>query len=370
MQSNQRSFAQLNSYSFAYQARYPPFILSEREIVSPLRLRPLHLVATPGDTISGGIVGGILGYGIREDREGQEIRSGYAMRPAQYIGICMTYGRQAPSDAALELMRSATAVCIQIRWHVVMIPKPSVRTSSPGNSHLVREYDDRRTEPQGDTAEEQLLDDELCLLEESAAVVLDIQYTFADSDIQLDPWEEACKGRTHPAEEWRRGVASVMSRSGIWDVIRGRQWMGSFVVGVGDGCSILGAPLGGAPTPAGDAIPFAIRTGGGRDGWRRLHAAMARAASVGGALGTLGVGVLEGSALQVDPATLEAEAIVAPSRETLIATAAAVESPSSSGCFRYEDAFEELECEDKGFHERVFQAMALERVAMSNCKSR
>ena len=65
--------------------------------------------------------------------------------------------------------------------------------------------------------------------------------------------------------------------------------MGAFAVFVGDGCCIAGSPLRMVePEDSGflgrerrqcktmtSCIPFAVRVGGGRQGWKDLHAALA-----------------------------------------------------------------------------------------------
>ena len=156
-------------------------------------------------------------------------------------------------------------------------------------------------------------------------------------------------------------------------MVRLRQWMGAFVVCIGDGCCIVGSEVEMAQledmklrcpeermfNSMGPSVPFAIRVGGGAHGWKDLHAALAstgqraplsprdfsqdislNANSVWPSHGIegcrlertcvlsvgrctqgqdadeelQGVGILQGSVIQVDAVHFDAETIVSPTR--------------------------------------------------------
>jgi hypothetical protein len=65
-----------------------------------------------------------------------------------------------------------------------------------------------------------------------------------------------------------------------------------------------------------------------------------------------------------------AELLVAPPRETLVATAAAVSAACGCGAFRFDDAFEERDVPDAGFAERATCAMARRAVPAAQSGAR
>ena len=156
-------------------------------------------------------------------------------------------------------------------------------------------------------------------------------------------------GEAEAQEQQVEAVRRQVVEAGLLELVWQRFWAGCVVVGVGQGCALLGrqASAGEATLPGsccgGDGpaaqpppvLPwYLVRAGGGAQGWAALHAALARpasgtAAAAGLPSGLVGVGVLAGGCWLVDPATGLAEMLAAPSRDALVATAAWTARPDN-----------------------------------------
>ncbi|GAB4822442.1 hypothetical protein N2152v2_009488 [Parachlorella kessleri] len=227
-----------------------------------------------------------------------------------------------------------------------------------------------------------LMDDEWCLLHEADILMLDISAapglapssesgggqehgsnacleaqqpgTGQPADQHSSSPEDAAAARVVAVERLLGWVQQSGEGAALAEALWSAFWRGSHIVAVGGACALLGRqyqhsmqhsmPPAVPPAALAAILPwYLLRAGGGKQGWEGLHAAMqgkgslalsVRSSPSGSAnssqAGVVGVGVMAGSAVVVDPWTGAAEVLVVPTRDTLVATALWV--AANDGC--------------------------------------
>jgi hypothetical protein len=285
------------------QVRYAPLDLGARPLVPP-RLAPVLLLGAAGEAAPAAAAAGALAAALRhrldaaemaaEARGGAPRGGGAAAEPA-LRAVCVRVGAGAgapgpPGVAAAAALRALAACaprCVTFTADVL---------------------------PSGDVADDAAW---------AALHHADCDVVLLDMAEEEEESAAGSDGEAALAEARRRLEAGGVLRA-LW----ARAWAGASLAAAGAAVGLLGAPA--RPAPPGAAPPvlpfYLIRSGGAAagGGWAGLRAAVAASGADGAPPGVgVGVGVLESSALLVDPVSGAAEMLVAPRREALVAAAAA-----------------------------------------------
>ena len=296
------------------QLRYPAWLLKEATVHSCLRPCPVHLLGSASDAVAAALAAGSVAGMLCHRREAAE------MANAETVGEEAAEpgsGSSSPRSGGDALVSGAvTAVCL------VVTSQGGAPSPSPAAAAMLRVLRRRVPGLAAITAASGcLLDDEWLALSRADAIVLDL----IDMDISGAELAAAAVGQ---AEEAAIAAAHrQLASSGLLELLWQRFWAGCLLVGVGQGCALLGqGPASEAhPVAAPPVLPwYRLRAGGGAHGWATLHATLAPCAGGSGEPGGSlpAVGVLGGGVWLADSTRGHAEMLAAPSRDALVALAA------------------------------------------------
>ena len=271
--------------------RFPPLMLAERRVQTCLRPQPVALVGSAGDAVCGALAAGPVAAALCHRAEAEAMACDYPQPPRPLLAVCLAVAPPAGAGAAAPCSRAAAAAARTLARRVPGLQARCLRADC-------------------------LLDEEWCWLHEADAIILD-----------MGPSSPAGAA----ADELLRRCWPALEAAGILQCLLQRWWCGAHVIGIGQACALLGRPPSGSGSGSsrqGAVLPFyAVRAGGGADGWESLRAGMC-----GEPAGAVGVGVIQGSYCTVNHVSGAAEMVCAPTRDVLIATAqwsAAHEEPGS-----------------------------------------
>lgn len=320
-------------------------MLAEATLVSCLAPRPVHLLGSSSDVAAAALTAGSVAGMLNHRREAEEMAAEAAAAAGQACEHAGNHGSRCGggTSASAGGGTSLTAVCL-----VAAPGGDHAEAASPAAAAMLRVL--QRHVP-GLTActvgAGSLLDDEWLAMSRADVIVLDM------------PAGPAAVAGVQQHEQHVAAAYSQLAAAGLLELCWQRHWAGALLVGVGQGCALLGAtPAGCSCQPDGAAAHAAsapavlpwyhIRAGGGAAGWAVLHAALSSwRTAQGSALSTrLGVGVMEGGAWLVSPTSGQAELLLAPSRDTLVATAAWAAQPGNQAAAA---GLEEVEDGERGF---------------------
>lgn len=298
--------------------RYPSCLLTEATISCCLAPQPVHLLGSGDDAVAAALAAGSVAAALNRRREAAD------MQEEQAAAACVAEAAgDAGSDAGngtASLRRSTsgprhpTAVCLTVA---------AGSSASPAAAAVLRAL--RRRVPglaAVCAASNQMLDDEWAALSQANVIVVDCPVAGSTP--------AASAAGVAAAQQEEAAIVAVWSQlasAGLLELLWQRFWAGALLVGVGQGCALLGR--GGAPAAAGlPVLPwYCLRAGSAGTGWVTLHAALVAAGGIGG---SHGAGVLAGGCWVADPWSGQAEMLVAPSRDVLVAAAAAAAAQQDS----------------------------------------
>lgn len=345
------------------QLRYPAWLLKEAAIRSCLQPRPVHLVGSSTDVVAAALAAGSVAGMLRHRREAVEMGAESQEQRAdgaRAAGTAMAAqdgtvpGDSIPgSNCGQDSSQAPTTVVCLVALHGTAAP-------SPAAAAMLRVL--RRHVPGLETsvvAAGCLLDDEWMELGRADAILVD--WPAADghsaaADVAAPPAAAAAG----PAEEAAIAAAQrPLGSSGLLELLWQRFWAGCLLVGVGQGCALLGrGPAGssgcGSTAVAPPVLPwYRLRAGGGIGGWATLHASLDAGGSADGDTYTncIAAGVLGGGVWVADPTTGQADMAVAPCRDALVALAAWSSQPGNQP----EEAGLEEAAEEHGFMAELAQ---------------
>lgn len=298
------------------QLRYPACLLAEAAISCCLAPQPVHLLGSSDDAVAAALAAGSLAAVLNHRREAAEMAAGDGEQDAAAGAPSSDAGSAAGSPRHGSAGRRPTAVCL--------VTAPGACSASPAAAATLCALRRRVPGLAAVTAlSGQLLDDEWMALSQADILILDCPLAGSTAAAAHSSGAGAGAAPSPAAEEDEQAVAAARSRladAGLLELAWQRFWVGSLLVGVGQGCALLGR---GAPAAAAAAAPppvlpwYCLRAGSAATGWASLHAALA-----GGSSGDLGVGVLVGGCWVAEPWRGQAEMLVAPSRGVLVGAAA------------------------------------------------
>lgn len=308
------------------QLRYPAWLLAEARVACCLAPQPVHLLGSSADAVAAALAAGSVAAALCHRREAAEMAAeapGAALPAGGPTAVCLVAAPTGGGAAAQAASPAAAALLRALRSRV-----PGLDTAVVGASPL--------------------LDDEWLALSRADVLLL---------DLPLPPAAELAGSSGSVGEQQARQIVAAqrqLAAAGLLELAWQRFWAGAQLVGVGQGCALLGS---GAAAPA--VLPwYCIRAGGAGAGWAALHTALAAPRDApAGAAGTaaaaaadptprLGVGVLAGGCWLADPTTGQAELLVAPSRGALVEAAAWAAAPGNAAAAA---GLEEAEDADFGF---------------------
>lgn len=298
------------------QLRYPACLLEEASISCCLAAQPVHLLGSSSDVVAAALAAGSIATTLCHQREAAEMAAeglGAAAATPGLTAVCLV---ASPDGASYQQAAASPASSALLR---------ALRRRVPGVSAIT-------------VASSSLLDDEWLGLGRADVILLDLPLP---SDEDCSPTEDgtaaaaaAAGPAADTAAQQEQHIAAVhrqLEAAGLLELVWQRFWAGCRLVGVGQGCALLGRgpdPEAVGSTAAPPVLPwYCLRAGGGGTGWAALHAALTQQAHPPSPL--LGVGVLAGGCWVADPATGHAELLAAPSRDALVATAAWTAQPGN-----------------------------------------
>lgn len=373
------------------QLRYPACLLEEASIATRLVPQPVHLLGSSSDAVCASLAAGFMAGLLCHRLEAREMaveeqgqaggRGSVASRiydssssrgTSAFSGVpsSQTSADTRSSTAAGSVDRDAgrpRAVCLAVT------PKGVPGTSGSLSEGLGSSRDGSVDSSNGSsngsgslsagaTAMLRTLHCRVPGLQASVALsgsMLDEDWlALCQADILiLDWWQPDAAGAVGCAAWDERSVAEVqmqLRESGLLELLWQRFWAGCLLAGLGQGCSLLGLQAGGSSAGSSSGIScsvppvilpwYHIRPGGRAAGWAALQRALHTSATAEHACapGLAGVGVMAGGCWQVHPANGRSEMLVAPSRDTLVSsaawTSAAENSPAALGLQEAEDA--------------------------------
>eukprot|EP00210_Caulerpa_lentillifera_P005867 g5611.t1 len=271
------------------QVRFRPILDPEIPLLSLVCYSPMFAVGCYTDGI-GGAAAGITVANILKQRR-KNVVDGETKK--SFSAVCM-YINEKTSVAANSVL---DALCYA---------DPILKTSS---LELKTKH------------EELLLDDEFLALSKADVIVLDLNKQTIVSNEESDI---AVQGQPHAKEQDLRDqlhdAGKVVSYTkamneitpGLWNLLVERRLTGSIFVALGTSCSVLGLQQGHSLS----FMPYIVRSGGGKTGWRDLYTAVLEHNKEE----VEGVGVMKESTLLINGVSFEAEELVAPTKDMISQT--------------------------------------------------
>ena len=254
--------------------RYPPCFVAEKSVSSSIRQGSLLLVGSSEDSVPASMVGGYLAHTLRHSHESYAMINEYEMNKITRV----VHLRISHQWAMREGENPAASNAIE-----------TVLTSMLGQHELIYNNIDLNTDCL-------LLDDMYCCIGKADVIIMDM-YT-------LDANMSQAQRKTiyQSSRSW-------LESCGVLQLIWQQHMKGSDIIAIEGAISFLGRSV---PATSVSILPwYSIRPGGGTIGWDDVCAAIDHENETC-------VGVLEGSVYTVDPATGEAEMLVAPYTDALI----------------------------------------------------
>ncbi|PRW60794.1 subfamily B member 4 [Chlorella sorokiniana] len=321
------------------QLRYPAWLLKESAIKCCLQPRPVHLVGSGNDVVAAALAAGSVAGMLNHRREAAE------MAAAQLAAAAAAH--KAAAEGA-TLVQDTSSGCNSLRSEsscsggcsaagptvVCLVVSHSCATPSPAAAAMLSAL--RRRVPgleASAVASGCLLDDEWLALGQADAIIVD--WLAAEGGTALDAAAAAgsVAAAAGPAEEAAIGAAHCQLEAvGLLELLWQRFWGGCLLVGVGQGCALLGRGPAGSCEPAASIAPpvlpwYRLRAGGGTSGWATLHASLGSPGGSGSCF--IASGILGGGVWVADPTTGSVDMLVAPCRDALVALAAWSSQPGN-----------------------------------------
>ncbi len=333
------------------QLRYPAWLLKEAAISSCLQPRPVHLVGSSSDVVAAALAAGSVAGMLNHGREAAEMAAeqlGAATREADAGPAAHEAGSGYSSPrSACSCEGGGSGEVVSV---VCLVASQGVGAPSPAAAAMLRAL--RRRVPgfkASVVTSGCLLDDEWLVLGQADVIVVD--WPAAEDGAALDAAKAAAASAAGQAEETEICAAyRQLANAGLLELLWQRFWGGCLLVGVGQGCAMLGRGPAGSHDSACDAPPvlpwYHLRAGGGAGGWATLHASLSgEDTCTAGSNSRIAAGILGGGVWVADPVTGQAEMLVAPSRDALVALAAWSNQPGN----RPEESGLEEAAEEHGF---------------------
>lgn len=351
--------------SLTVRLRYPSCFLQEAVICTCLTPQPVHLLGCDRDVVGAALAAGSIAGMLAHRREAAEMAAEAAALGAPGCGLSGSPDgspRSARSTSSSGLCgtdvgrssrrRSASAFCLSVDLNgscgaegaaAVSGEGSSRLTCSPAAAAMLRALRSRVPGLQAWAASGgSLLDDQWAALQRADVIILDAPWPAealpdgcADgvAAAQCGTGTTSGGGTSVQPERLEQLLAAAtdqLAGSGLLELLWQRFWGGALLVGVGRACALLGRQA--CPSSAHSVPPvlpwYLLRAGGGSSGWASLQAALLAAAAAptgaGAAAGQalVGAGVMATGCWLVHPTRGQAELLVVPCREALVATAA------------------------------------------------
>ncbi|KAL4449463.1 hypothetical protein ABPG77_007107 [Micractinium sp. CCAP 211/92] len=351
--------------SLTVRLRYPACFLQEAVICTCLTPQPVHLLGCDRDVVGAALASGSIAGMLAHRREAAEMAAEAAAFGAPRCGLSGSPGgspRSARSTSSSGLCgtdvgrssrrRSAFAFCLSVDLNgscgaegaAAVGGEGSIETTcSPAAAAMLRALRSRVPGMQawaGSAAS--LLDDQWAALQRADVIILDAPWpaealpdgcAAGVAAAQCGTGTTSGGGTSVEPERLEQLLAAAtdqLAGSCLLELLWQRFWGGALLVGVGRACALLGRQA--CPSSAHSVAPvlpwYLLRAGGGSSGWASLQAALLAAAAAptgaGAAAGQalVGAGVMATGCWLVHPTRGQAELLVAPCREALVATAA------------------------------------------------
>lgn len=344
--------------SLTVRLRYPACFLEESSMRTCLAPQPVHLLGCGRDVVGGALAAGSLAGMLAHRREAAEMaaEAAQAGAPACAGG---TASRGSPCGSPRSACSSssegqggegkqrrgssgsgATAFCLSL--DLAGSSTYSGPACSPATAAMLGALQSRVPGLRARAASAgRLLDDEWGTLQRADVIILDAPWpagwrsggctgaAAAEHGASTSSGSGACI----PPERLEQLLAAAADQlvwSGLQELLWQRFWGGALLAGVGPACALLGRQAGDGAHSVHVAPPilpwYLLRAGGGADGWASLQAALSppAAADSEAAAGhsLVGVGVMATGCWLAHPMRGQAELLVAPCRDALVATAA------------------------------------------------
>lgn len=305
------------------QLRYPAVLLHEKTVVSSIRSGPVYLLGCAEEPVPAALVAGSLAAGLRHRAEVQHMRADYKGKFPCTTVVCISIemggvGSNIVSEAmSLAAASEATRGSTSREFGITDCSSAShamlgaLRNHVPG---LITSTATFRV-PDG-----HLEDSAWSKLHHADAIILDLRLS-QESNCLSTSGEDKSSERETEAEQRESALESArrsLEDSGILQTIWSRHWAGASIVASGDACGLLGREK--KEEKRDEKFNFAVlpwygvRAGSWAAGWQ--HACLGAVKT-----GVTTVGVLASSAYVVDTVTGEAELVIAPCKEALVARA-------------------------------------------------
>ena len=297
------------------QLRYPAVLLHEKIVISSLKPGPVYLLGSAEEASTAALAAGAVAAGLKHVAEAQHMTREYSGKFPESNVVCISIvidvsmGRN--NDASTtniaarevsdvwgnDICPASRAVLGALQMHL-----PSVVTSIAS-----------LRVPDGD-----LDDSTWSLLHNADAIILDMQtFTSLQESIADRKHKDSCESWEYEAQQRENALEiarNSLENRGILHAIWSQHWAGATIIASGAACGLLGREKS-SESPNFAVLPwYAVRAGGWEAGWQDVCLAAVRT-------GMTTVGVLASSAYVVDMITGEAELLIAPCKEALIARA-------------------------------------------------
>jgi curved DNA-binding protein len=290
------------------QLRYPAVILKDKIITTKLNPGPVYLLGSSNEVVPAALVAGMVAPSLKHKLEAHEMANNYEkLEAAGGRVVCFHFQF---SDAATitsgdnniswenELSTALRAILAVLKRHVPgMYLTAATSTISRGICGT------NEPSPPSSLVVEDIA---WTALHNADAIVLELKLpqnvsSFSENEAEN---KEECIAAAH----------RCLENNGILHVLWERHWSGVPIIATGDGCALLGTFT--QERQYHTVLPwYGVRAGGGAAaGWQNVCLA-AESGKI------TAVGVLETSAYLVDSVTGEAELVVAPCKEALVASA-------------------------------------------------
>lgn len=270
--------------SLHVEVRYPPFMISNMEIIWYFRRGSMWLLGCSNDNISSALVAGAIAADLRHRIESAEMmddyRGGVVPPKAVCLSICLdpndVFSKRSQASKTMATVLSATVPGCQVCIEHLNIHSTTMTLE--------------------DTA--------WSMLHEADVIVLDASYEGRQGDCQFKIEDRIAIARRRLLE------------AGIMEVLVARHLQGCAVVALEFACGLIDANAE-SHCCEHNLIPwYSVRPGGGLAGWKNVVEAKER-----GEQRAVVVGIMKTAAYAINPVCGHADLFVAPSKDVLVSTA-------------------------------------------------
>lgn len=325
------------------QLRYPAWLLSEAVIKCCLQPRPVHLVGSASDVVAAALAAGSVAGMLNHRREADDMVAEQLAAVAGSAAVgenAEAVHESGSGDSSPRAESSDGSPSSSAGWLVVCLVAPhGVTAPSPAAAAMLRAL--RRRVPGLETAvvaSSCLLDEEWLALGQADAILVDWPAAAGDDAPGAMAGVSAAPLASQSEEAAISAAHLRLEAAGLLELLWQRFWGGCLLVGVGQGCALLGRRP--ASTCCAVLTPpvlpwYRLRAGGGSGGWTALHASLSACPEGGCAAASdscgscIAAGLLGGGAWVADPISGHADMLVAPSRDALVALAAWSSQPGN-----------------------------------------